>query len=413
MSVYPLAALRALALHTQRLDVPNGQEAPASRETVYETVNALGGVQIDTLQRVSRAQTLALWSRLGSGYRPQTLEDLACNPSDRRLFEGWFHAACYLPLREYRYQMPRHRKTREDGHAWYAAWSRSPENLALAELVLNRIRTEGGLRVSDFENPPRPRASWWDWKPAKIALEYLYASGKLEIAGRVNFQRVYDLPERVLPAGLDLTEPTPAERDQFWVLRGAKALGVSLPRNPGDYSWMPVTRSRAIVRQLLQEGSLVEIEGQTLRGVEPLLVHRENLPLLARAAQGELPARRTTLLNPWDSFWWAQQRDEVLWGFEHLIEAYVPAPKRKFGYYLMPILHRDRLVGRLDPRLERPKKLLHLESIHLEPGVEPDEELILSLAQTLRDFMAFHQADDLRIAHSNPPDLAEKLLRAL
>lgn len=413
MTIYPLAALRALALAAQKLNTPNGQEPPPSRDTVYETVNTLGGVQIDTLQKVARAQSLALWSRLGAAYPPGLLEDLAGSPADRRLFEGWFHAACYLPLSEYRYQLPRHRKTRENGHAWYASWSREPENRALSEAVLQRIQAEGGLKVKDFENPARPRGSWWDWKPAKIALEYLYAGGKLEISRRENFQRVYDLPERVLPPGLDLSEPTPEERDTFWVLRGAKAMGVGLPRNPGDYSWMPVTRSRTLVRRLLQSGDLLEIEGQTMRGVETLVLHRDFLPLLQRAAAGDLPARRTTFLNPWDSFWWSQQRDEALWGFEHLIEAYVPAPKRKFGYYLMPILHGDQLIGRLDPKLERASGLLRLESLHLEPGVQPDEELLAALGAALRDFMAFHRAVDLQIVRSDPPEWAALLLKAV
>ncbi len=412
MKPYPLFALRALALHCQQLDAPNGSEAAPSRDSLYETVNAIGGLQIDTLQRVARAQTLTLWSRRGT-YPAPLLEDLAYNPADRKLFEGWYHAACYLPISEYRYQIPRHRKTREAGHAWYVEWNRSPENRALAEAVLARIRAEGGLRVRDFENPAQKRGSWWDWKPAKIALEYLYASGKLEIANRVNFQRVYDLPERVLPPGLDLTEPSPAERDRFWVLRGAKALGIGLPRNPGDYTWMNISRSRPLVRELLAAGELLEIEGETVSGAQKLILHRDNLPLLERAASGEIQPQRTTFLNPWDNFWWAQQRDEVLWGFEHLIEAYLPAPKRKFGYYLMPILHHERLVGRLDPKLERKSGLLRLESLHLEPGVAADEELTRGVALALRDFMKFHRASDVHIASSNPPEFGEKIERLL
>lgn len=412
MKTYPLSALRALALHAQGLDTPNAGEPAISRDSLYETIHALGAVQIDTLQKVARAQALTLWSRRGN-YPAALLEDLAYNPADRKLFEGWYHAACYLPLTEYRYQLPRHRKTLTAGHAWYAEWSRSPENRALAEAVLARIRAEGGLRVRDFENPAQKRGSWWDWKPAKIALEYLYACGKLEISQRINFQRVYDLPERVLPPGLDLSEPSAEERDRFWVLRGAQAIGVGLPRNPGDYTWMNISRSRPLLRELLATGELLEIEGETLDGVQKLILHRDSLPLLERAASGDLPARRTTFLNPWDNFWWAQNRDELFWGFEHLIEAYVPAPKRKFGYYLMPILHQDRLVGRLDPKLERKSGLLRLESLHLEPGVAPDEQLTQAVAATLRDFMKFHRASELQIALSRPPEFGQKLLKAL
>lgn len=412
MTIYPLSALRALALHTLKLDTPNGSEPPASLDSVYETVNQLGAVQIDTLQMVARAHSLAIWSRHGS-YDPALLERLAFDPADRRLFEGWYHAACYIPTHEYRYQMPRQRKTREGGHHWYAKWIENPEHQALIEAVRERIRAEGGLRTGDFENPETRRSSWWDWKPAKIALEYLYAYGDLMIAERPKFQRVYDLTERVLPEWVDRSEPTADERDRFWVERGAKALGVGLPRNPGDYTWMKVTRSRPIVAELLRQGVLLEIQGETVHGPQTLIVHRDQLPALERAASGEIRPQRTTFLNPWDNFWWAQDRDEVLWGFKHLIELYVPAPRRIYGYYLMPILHKERLVGRLDLKLERKSGLLRIRSLHLEPGVVPDEELTQAVAAAMRDFMAFHKASDLLLETCNPPEFAEKLMQAL
>ncbi len=409
---YPLAAVRALALHAAQLTTLNGTEPPASRDTIYKTVHTLGAIQIDTLQMVSRAHYLTLWSRLGV-YNRADLDALSFNPSDRRLFEGWYHAACFVPTQEYRYQMPRQRKVRENGHSWYARWINDPQNHEMVNAAIVRIRAEGGLRASDFENPGHKRGSWWDWKPAKIALEYAYAYGDLMIADRVNFHRIYDLTERVLPGWADRTEPTPEERDRFFVERGAKAIGVGLPRNPGDYTWMKVTTSRPIVKDLLKEGVLQEIACETMHGVQTLVIHRDNLSLLEQAASGGIRTGRTTFLNPWDNFWWAQDRDEHLWGFKHLIELYVPAPKRVYGYYLMPILHKDRLVGRFDPKLERKTGLLRLKSLHLEPGVPPDDELVRDVAAALRDFMAFHHARALDIEASNPPGFAQKLLEQL
>jgi hypothetical protein len=412
MTIYPLSALRILALHTQKLDTPNGSEPAASLDSVYETVNQLGAVQIDTLQMVARAHYLAIWSRHGT-YPPSMFDELAFHPEQRRLFEGWYHAACYVPTHEYRYQIPRQRKLRENGHHWYNEWIKTPGHKELIEATLVRIRTEGGLRTSDFENPEARRSSWWDWKPAKVALEHLYAFGDLMIVERVKFQRVYDLTERVLPAWVDVAEPTAAERDRFWVERGAKAIGVGLPRNSGDYTWMKITTSRPIVQELMKQGALVEITGETVSGPQALIIHRDNLPLLEKVAAGEIRAERTTFLNPWDNFWWAQDRDEVLWGFKHLIELYVPAPKRIYGYYLMPILHKDRLVGRLDPKLERKTGTLRLKSLHLEPGIAPDEQLVADVAAALRDFMKFHHAKDLVIEAANPPEFGEKLLREI
>jgi uncharacterized protein len=410
MTIYPLSALRALALHTQQLDTANGREPTPSLDTIYATVNQLGAVQIDTLQMVARAHYLALWSRHGA-YPQHLLDDLFSK--ERKLFEDWYHAACYIPIHEYRYQLPRQRKVRENGHSWYSRWIDEPGHRDLVAAVTERIRAEGGLRVSDFENPGQRRGSWWDWKPAKVALEYAFAYGDLMIAERVKFQRVYDLTERVLPDWVERSEPTEAERNRFLVERGAKALGVSLPRNPGDYTWMKITTSRPIVTQMLKEGTLVEIQGETVNGPQPLIVHRDNLPLLEKAASGAIRAERTTFLNPWDSFWWAQDRDEALWGFQHVFELYVPEPKRVYGYYLMPILHKDRLVGRLDPKLERKTGLLRLKAVHLEPGLVPDEELLADVAVALRDFMRFHKAKEVVIEKSNPPEFGEKLLRAL
>jgi uncharacterized protein YcaQ len=411
--VYPLAALRAFALHSLKLDAPNGSEPSPSLDAVYETVNQLGAVQIDTLQMVARAHYLTIWSRHGN-YDPTMLDRLAFDPTDRRTFEGWYHAACYLPTHEYRYQMPRQRKTREGGHQWYAKWIENPANQALIASVRERIQTEGGLRTSAFDNPEAQRGSWWDWKPAKIALEYLFAYGDLMIADRPKFQRVYDLTERVLPGWADQTEPTPQERDRFWVERGAKALGVSLPRNPGDYTWMGIGKSRKIVADLVKEGVLIEVQGETLTGHhQTLIVHRDQLQGLQRAASGEICPQRTTFLNPWDNFWWAQNRDEALWGFRHTIEAYVPAPKRVYGYYSMPILHKDRLVGRFDPKLERAAKRLRIKALHLEPGFAPTDELTHAVAIAMRDFMAFNKASDLVIETSNPPEFAVKLMQML
>lgn len=410
MTLYPNSALRTLALHTQKLDTPNGSEPAPSHDSVYETVDQLGAVQIDTLQMVARAHYLTLWSRHGT-YPLATIDELFA--TEKRLFEGWYHAACYLPIHEYRYQMPRQRKVRENGHSWYARWITDAKNREMVSAVVERIRAEGGLRVSDFEHPEQRRGSWWDWKPAKVALEYAYAYGDLMIARREKFQRVYDLTERVLPAWVDTTEPDQDECNRFFVERGAKAIGVGLARNPGDYTWMNVTTSRPIVKELLKSGVLVEITGETVTGPQSLIVHRDNLPLLERAASGDLRAERTTFLNPWDNFWWAQDRDEALWGFQHLIELYVPEPKRLYGYYLMPILHKDRLVGRLDPKLERKTGTLVLKALSLEPGIEPDDLLVADVAVALRDFMKFHQARNLVVQKSTSPEFAKKLQQAV
>jgi len=412
MSVYPLRALRTLALHAQGLGNPDRTGPPPGRDDLFRTVERIGCVQIDTLHMVRRSQYLALWSRLGS-YDPEDLDALTSG-ADRRLFEGWQHAACLIPIGEYRYQLPRQRRRRETPSGETRAWISDPENAALARSVLERIRREGALRTSDFEGDGRKRASWWDWKPAKHALEHLYADGELMIAGRRNFQRLYDLTERVLPAWVDRSEPTAAERDRAWVELGGRALGVCTPRQAGDYTWMQVTHSRPAVAALLKDGVLVPMRGKLAGGeTTDLLVHRDHLHLLEQAADGALQAGRTTFLSPFDSLFWAIGRDEQLWGFDKSLEAYLPAAKRKYGYYSMPILFRDQLVGRFDPKLERKSGTLILRALYLEPGIKPTEKLVSALAGAMRDFLRFHAARQLVVERSQPAAFGKKLLAAL
>jgi hypothetical protein len=381
---------------------------------IASLVERLGMVQIDTLQMVARSQYIVLWSRLGSRYQPQDFDQLIYNAETRRLFEGWAHAACILPISEYRFQMVAQRHMREHGSTWFDRWIHQPGNQELHQAVLERIRAEGGRRANHFDDPRPERGTWWDWKPAKIALEVLYTAGDLMISERVKFQRVYDLTERVLPDWVDRTEPTRAERDRHWIELGARALGCGTPPQLGSYTHRKVTEARPVVAKLVKEGVLVSVLGEQMDGqVAEWLVHKDNLPLLQAAADGALPARRTTFLSFFDSLFWAVGRSEQLWGFKNTIEAYVPKAKRKYGYFCLSILHHDRIVGRFDPKLERKTGTLRLFALYLEPQVELDDELVAGVAAAMRDFMTFHGARNLVIERSQPPAFAARLEAAL
>ena len=411
MTTYPLSALRAVALHAQGLGAPTPTDP--GLESIYATARQVGCVQIDTLQMVHRSHLLTLWSRLGT-FDLADFDRLAYDPVQRRFFEGWQHAAAFIPLEDYRYQMPQQRRLREQPSDWYQRWLSKQANAELVAAVLERIRQEGALRTSDFGSDGHTPGGWWNWKPAKVALEYLYAFGELMIANRVNFQRVYDLTERVLPAWVDTTEPTEAERDRYWIEQGARALGVFEPLQAADYTYRKRTPTRPILQALVQAGTLIPIQAQLYDGsTHDWLAHRDLMPLLDQAADVALAAQRTTFLSPFDSLFWARGRDEQLWGFRKHLEAYTPAPKRQWGYFCLPILHRDRLVGRFDPKLERQARLLRLKALYLEPEVEPADELVRDVAGALRDFMRFHQADNLVIERSQPAELGARLLQHL
>jgi hypothetical protein len=247
-----------------------------------------------------------------------------------------------------------------------------------------------------------------------MALEYQYAYGELMIANRVNFQRVYDLTERVLPDWVDRGEPSVEERDRHWLQQGACALGACTPLQACDYAMLKRGEVRNTLKALLEEGILVSIKAELANGdVQELVVHRDNLALLERITDGEIHAGRTTFLSPFDSLFWAAGRDQQLWGFKQTLEAYKPAGQRIWGYFCLPILHGERLVGRFDPKLERAVGTLRLKALYLEPGIEPDEALLADVASAMRDFLDFHQARDLVIERSQPLEFGEKLLAAI
>ena len=410
-TIYPLSALRAAVLHAQRLTKPNRASPTPDTDVMVDLVRALGFVQIDTLHVVNRSHYVTLWARLGL-YDIDDFHKLIYRDGQRRLYEGWGHAASIIPLEHYRY----HRWRTDPKISFNPAfqdWLKKDNHRELVRQTLNRIQSEGGLKASDFKHKGPRRGEWWDWKPAKVALEVLFAWGDLMVANRVNFQRVYDLRERVMPEWVDTSPVSPDAGRRFCLEQAAKALGVFEPRHLTFYAYMRAAPARAIVTSLVEDGVLVEVQGESNNGVRPWLVHRDNLPLLERAADGEIQAERTTFLTAFDSLFWALDRDEKLWGFKQLLESYKPASQRVYGYFTLPILHRDRLVGRFDPKLDRKTGLLHLKALYLEPGVQLDEALVTATADAMRDFMAWHGALSIQIEKSEPAGFGEKLERAL
>jgi uncharacterized protein YcaQ len=405
-----------VALHAQGLTTPLGAEKTPDLEVVYQTINQMGCVQLDTLQMVQRSQYVALWSRLGT-YDQADLDRLAYGNDGvpRRLFEYWMHAACLIPLTDYRYRLLAMHRYREVGSPWFHGWQKNPDNQALVKSVLERAEREGALRASDFEYPDQKRGTWWDWKPAKHALEQLFNQGRLMVSGRVNFQRVYDLAERVLPDWVDTSLPTQEESDRFLLERSLKALGICEPSRAGSMvQSMKVTTTRTLLKELIAEGVVAEVQACLSDGeAHSLVIHRDHLPLLEQAASGALKAERTTFLSPFDNLFWPPRRDMAFWNFRKALEAYKPKEQRLFGYFEMPILHKDRLVGLFDPKMDRKTGTLLLKAIHLEPGVKPDEEVVEGIATATRSFMQFHKATDLVIERSRPVTLRRKILAAL
>lgn len=394
---------RALMIFAQGLGGPPA--GGATKEDVRRMVRRLGCVQIDTISVVARSQYLVLWSRLGQ-YDPRWLDELLY--PDRVVFEYWAHAASIIPLELYPYFRRRMREYRVR-HRWHHDWLE--ENAEVVAQVRAAVRERGPVSSSHFARPeqgPVPAWSWWGGKPANRALDILWSTGELGIARRVNFQRHYDLAERLY--GPLHSDELPTLEDERAALAGVavQALGVCSPRWLNDYfrtRWgargTATPGPARILEELEASGAVRPVE---IDMVGPAYLAVENLDLLERVRAGARPGH-TTFLSPFDPLIWDRARARELFDFEYTIECYTPAPKRTYGYYNMAILYDGKLVGRLDPKVDRKTRVFSVKSFHLEPGVALDEGLAGALRGAIEDFAAFNGADRLDL--TTVPRLAE------
>ncbi len=372
--------------------------SPPSLNTVRRQIERLGVVQIDTISVVERSQYLVLWSRLGA-YSPKHLDTLLS--SRRAIMEYWSHAASIVPMADYPYYRSEMLRRESPMWKWDRGWSEAhPEIL---RETLNAIRERGPLASSDFErDPARDRIGPWDWygpKDSRRALEILWITGELMIAGRRGGQKLYDLRERVLTKafhGVPPTDdalPSSEERRRYLALHTLRALGIVTPSWLWDYFRLPAgigKRASALLmlQDFVAEGLAhpVVVEGLA----EPAFVDAA-LPLAS------VRPRRTTLLSPFDSLIWHRPRARALFDYDVCFEAYVPPYKRRFGYYCLAILHRGRLVGRVDPKMDRAAGRLIVRAVHLEPGVKVDDGLLIGLVGVLRDLARFLGGDSVMV----------------
>ena len=362
-------------------------------------------LQIDTISVVARSPYLVLWSRLGD-YRPRWLDQLL---AEGRLFEYWAHEASFLPIEDY--PLLRHRMIDPRGMGWKYSHAWVEEHRDTVERVLARIRANGPLRSADFERQDGRSGAWWGWKSEKRALEMMLTAGELMVARRENFQRVYDLRARVLPEWDDASLPARDQAERALLLNAARALGVATARWLGDYYRMRPHATREHVAALLRADELVRVD---VRGwSEPAYTHPDSMPLLERAAAGSIRPNHTTLLSPFDPLVWDRRRALATFDFDYRLECYTPAPKRVFGYFTLPILHRGRLVGRLDPKAHRAAGEMEIRALYLEDGFAADDAFIEALARTLRAFASWHETPDVIVRRSRPAGIAPRLRAAL
>ncbi|MBN8741541.1 MAG: hypothetical protein BGP24_19420 [Lysobacterales bacterium 69-70] len=403
------AQARLLQLAAQGLLLaPRAKATPAR---LLATVARMQLLQIDTIHVVARSPYLVLFSRLGA-YSPAWLDQALARGS---LFETWAHEACFAPMADF--DLHRDFRPARAGH-WaqrHSARIRSSHRRETDDLLAH-VTERGPVRSADFaagEN--RGSSGWWGWKAEKRWLEALFGTGELLVARRDNFQRVYDLAERVLQAAqrhrVEREAQTPQAVKQEWIARSVKALGITPARWIADYFRLGRQVTADELEPLLARGEILRVR---VNGWDkPAYVHAQHAPLLRRAAAGGLRATHNTLLSPFDPLVWDRARAAALMDFDYRIECYTPEAKRRYGYYVLPILRRGRLVGRLDAKAHRREGRFEIKALFLEDGVVVEESLAADVAAAIRDCAAWHETPAVTLGRCEPRAFAAPLRRAL
>lgn len=360
----PNQAARRLFLHRHALaEAPSG---PASGKDLAALIDRIGFVQIDSINTVARAHHMILWSRRQS-YRPEDLKRL--HECDRAVWEHWTHDAAILPIHLHPYWQHNFPRREERLRKTWANWFRGGYEPQF-ESLLARIAADGPVTTSDVgQGEARGSGGWWDWNPSKTALEWLWHTGKLAVTRRDGFQKVYDLAERVIPAAHRARVPPTSEVIDWACNAALDRLGFADAAELRAF-WALVTplEAKDWARAALARGEVAEIEVEGAAGGVKRFLARPDV--LAAAAAVAEASQRLRILSPFDPALRDRDRAEFLFGFTYRIEVFVPEPKRKYGYYVFPVLEGDRLIGRIDVKAFRDASSLRVKGFWPEPGVK-------------------------------------------
>jgi uncharacterized protein YcaQ len=378
-----LSQARKIILHAAGLSrrTPFGK----GREAVYKLIDQLGFVQIDTNYTVERAHHHAIATRVPD-YKPEWLEELQ---ADGRIFEFFTADAGYMPMQQYRFSLP-----------VKAAFLANRKPLTAAELntmdkVLDRIGREGPLMVKDFDNDRQEASSgWWDWRPAKLALERLYLDGRLMVTRGKDFHKIYDLPRNLVPDEIDTTMPSPEEFARHVIRRDLKALGIA---SGTELKWRARYVKGHLVKQevekMVAEGEVLSV---TVEGVKTKPLYMLPAYKNKKIELGD----EVFILSPWDVVNVYRRRLNDFFDFDYQIECFVPAPKRKYGYFSLPILAGETFVARMDSKAERKRRVLTVHNLHFEK-VKLSTATIAAIKEAIQAFAVFNQCEQVVIKKSN------------
>jgi len=391
-----LAHLRRLALAAQGLlqAQPYGRGLAGARKAI----NHIGYVQIDAISVVERAHHHVFHSRVPK-FKPAMTNRMLL---DGDIFEYWAHAAAFLPIADFRFSLPYKHAIKSGQTYWYKTRDKK-----LMDELLGRIRSDGPIRSRDIETNTTKRADWWDWKPAKKALEQMYMEGDLMVSDREGFQKTYDLTERVLPSHVNSQMPSMEEFaahivDQQLRCHGFASLkGLTYQRRN--------TELRKAVKALVNE----RLAQRTLEQVQ--VSSGEVFILETGALERPLPQlySRMLILSPFDNSVIQRERLKALYQYNYQLECYVPAAKRQYGYFCLPLLYRDEFIGRMDCKAHRKISHLEIKSLHLEQHNFDEDLVITAFVDAITQFCHFQKCDSVSLTKAHPKHLTQRLHSAL
>ncbi len=361
-------------------------------DATRSAIEQLGYIQIDTISAIQRAHHHTLWNR-NPRYLLSHIDQLI---SDKSVFEYWSHAAAYLPMRDYRYSLLRKKAIAEgrDKH-WYEP---DPK---LMKMVLTRISDEGPLMAKDFEYKSKKVADWGS-KPAKRALEQLFMQGDLMISKRVNFHKVYDLTERVLPVGVDTSLPDDEEYARFLIMRFLRSNGIG---QAGEMAYLLKNTKTLVsdyVREMLANEELISLKVNS----QSYYALSSSLDLLNKP----LNKSKLKILSPFDNLVIQRRRMQQLFDFNYVLECYVPEAKRKIGYFSLPVLWQGEFVAQMDCKADRKAEVLSINNLVLESNLNEIDALTQALAKELLPFLSFNNCKHLKVKKCSSIQVKKELL---
>jgi uncharacterized protein YcaQ len=347
------------------------------KDATYKAIASMNYVQIDSISVVERAHHHSIWNR-AENYEPIHIAQLL---EDKIIFEYWAHAASYLPMNDYRYSLPRKKSIAQGDTHWF---SKDKKTMAL---VLDRIKAEGPLQAKDFKDSREKNTGWWDWKPAKKALEQLFMEGQLMVESRQGFQKVYDLTERVLPSTIDISTPSNEAYYQHLIINYLTANAIGTPQQITYLLKGLKTPVQKHCMQMLEEGLLitVTVDNQCYFA----------LPTVNNLLEKKLTRSKVKILSPFDNLLIQRKRTKALFSYDYQIECYVPADKRKIGYFSLPLLWGVKFSGRMDVKMDRKLGVLNILNLHLE--TEKVDEFIVELKKALDKFLSFNKGKSINV----------------